>query len=78
MENDISLRSEQIKQEIFKLLDESQLPPVIVYYITKEVADLTQRSYKAYLNNVINTITRNNTTENTSEENIENAEEKQA
>ena len=49
---DISLKSEQFKQNLFKMIDESQLPPIIVYYITKQAAQLTQRSDGVYLNAV--------------------------
>ena len=48
---DISLKSEQFRQNLFKMIDESQLPPIIVYYITKQAAQLTERSYRMYLNN---------------------------
>lgn len=56
---DISLQGEQFKKNILNEINEAQLPPIIVYYIIKDIYDITENSYRNYLNN-IPTETENN------------------
>lgn len=49
MEN-ISLTTEKIKQEIINLLNSNKLPPVIIYYMIKDISNQIEIDYMNYIN----------------------------
>lgn len=49
MEN-ISLTTEKIKQEIINLLNSNKLPPVIIYYMIKDINNQIEIDYMNYIN----------------------------
>ena len=49
MEN-ISLIAEKIKQQIIGLLNSKDLPPIVKYYITKDIYTQVENSYINYIN----------------------------
>lgn len=48
---DLSLQGEQFKAELLQYINNSQLPPVVLYYIMKDLMILVENGYKAYLDN---------------------------
>ena len=48
-QNDFSLKCEKIKQQIIDLLSNNNLPPIIQYYITKELYTQIESSYINYI-----------------------------
>ena len=49
-QQDFSLTCEKLKQQIINLLNDSSFPPVIKYYITKDVYAQVENSYINYIN----------------------------
>lgn len=49
-QQDFSLICEKLKQQIINLLNNNDLPPVIKYYITKDVYAQVENSYINYIN----------------------------
>ena len=56
---DISLQSEQFKNKLLNQINQEQLPPVIIYYIIKDIYDIIENSYKNYLQNIPTTVEEN-------------------
>lgn len=50
MEQDFSLTCEKFKKQIFDLLNSNNLPPIIKYYIIKDINYQIEQSYKNYIN----------------------------
>ena len=48
-QNDFSLKCEKIKQQIIDLLSNNNLPPIIQYYIIKELYTQIESSYINYI-----------------------------
>ena len=48
---DLSLQGEQFKAELLQYINNSQLPPVVLYYIMKDLMMLVENGYKVYLDN---------------------------
>ena len=48
---DLSLQGEQFKAELLQYINNSQLPPVVLYYIMKDLMVLVENGYKVYLDN---------------------------
>lgn len=46
----ISLTAEKLKQQIINLLNSQDLPPIIKYYIIKEINAQVEDSYINYIN----------------------------
>ena len=49
MEN-ISLTAEKFKQQIINILNSHDLPPIVKYYITKDIYTQVENSYINYIN----------------------------
>ena len=49
MEN-ISLTAEKFKQQIINILNSQDLPPIIKYYIAKDIYTQVENSYINYIN----------------------------
>ena len=49
-QRDFSLTCEKLKQQIINLLNNNDLPPVVKYYITKDVYTQVEKSYINYIN----------------------------
>lgn len=50
MEQDFSLTCEKFKKQILDLLNSNNLPPIIKYYIIKDINYQIEQSYKNYIN----------------------------
>ena len=50
MKQDFSLTCEKFKQQIMNLFNDNNLPPVIKYYIMKDVYTQVEKSYINYIN----------------------------
>ena len=50
MEQDFSLICEKLKQQIINLLNSNNLPPIIKYYIIKDIYTQVEKSYINYIN----------------------------
>ena len=60
---DISLQSEQFKNKLLNQINQEQLPPVVIYYIIKDINNIIEDSYRNYLNNIPTTVEENKTEE---------------
>lgn len=49
MEQDINLIAEQFKKDIISQINSAGLPPVLIYYIMKDVFTTVETSYSNYL-----------------------------
>lgn len=49
MEN-ISLTAEKLKQQIINILNLQELPPIVKYYIVKDINAQVENSYVNYIN----------------------------
>ena len=49
MEN-ISLTAEKLKQQIINILNLQELPPIVKYYIIKDINTQVENSYVNYIN----------------------------
>lgn len=49
-QQDFSLICEKLKQQIINLLNSNNLPPIIKYYITKDIYTQVEKSYINYIN----------------------------
>lgn len=49
-QQDFSLICEKLKQQIINLLNNNNLPPIIKYYITKDIYTQVEDSYINYIN----------------------------
>lgn len=49
-QQDFSLICENLKRQIINLLNNSILPPVVKYYITKDIYTQVEKSYINYIN----------------------------
>lgn len=50
MDDDFSLIAEKTKQQIINLLNSNNLPPIIKYYIIKDIYTQVENSYINYIN----------------------------
>ena len=49
MEQDMNLMAEQFKKDIISQINAAGLPPVLIYYIMKDVFATVETSYSSYL-----------------------------
>lgn len=49
-QQDVSLFAEKLKQQIINLLNSNNLPPIIKYYIVKDISANVQDTYINYIN----------------------------
>lgn len=49
-QQDVSLLAEKLKQQIINLLNSNNLPPIIKYYIVKDISANVQDTYINYIN----------------------------
>lgn len=50
LQEDFSLQCEKFKQQILNLLNSNNLPPVIKYYIIKDINYQIEKTYMEYIN----------------------------
>ena len=49
-QQDLSLFAEKLKQQIINLLNSNDLPPIVKYYIIKDINTQVENSYTDYIN----------------------------
>lgn len=49
-QQDVSLFAEKLKQQIINLLNSNNLPPIIKYYVVKDINTQVESSYINYIN----------------------------
>lgn len=49
-QQDLSLFAEKLKQQIINLLNSNNLPPIVKYYIMKDINTQVENSYADYIN----------------------------
>lgn len=49
-QQDLSLFAEKLKQQIINLLNSNNLPPIVKYYIMKDINTQVENGYADYIN----------------------------
>lgn len=49
---DISLQGEKFKEKILNEINIAKLPPIITYYIMRDICDIVENSYRNYLKEI--------------------------